>query len=251
MKNNKKNINELNTNELNISIIIPTFNAEATIPILISQLEDFSDDFQMTIILIDDCSRDNTTAIIEALSKEYNNITYYFSDVNKGQQSSLLAGLKLLKPDCDYVVTMDDDLQNPVEKIPDLINEIQIGYDLVYAIPLLNEKETQNSVSVIRKFGSHLRNLLFDSFIYKPAHIKVSAFRIMTYKLAAKIADSKKKHFYMSAEAFQYKINVSNIFYHFTPRYSGKTSYNFIRLLRVYLRLFFTYKLNFSKQVQK
>ncbi len=232
----------LNRQGINISIIIPTYNASGSIQLLVERIETLLADFNLSIILIDDCSQDNTPAIIASLSKEYENITYHFSTSNKGQQASLHTGLKLVGKPCDFVVTMDDDLQNPAEEVLKLITEIQKGYDLVYAIPVLNSKNMKKHLSVIRRLGSHLRNCLFDSFINKPAGIKVSAFRILTYDLALKIAASQKKYFYFSAEAFQYKIKVSNVFYPFTPRGYGETSYNFVRLLTVYLRLFLTYK---------
>ncbi len=239
---NSSTTNTDNNNSLNISVVIPTYNASECLPLLVERIVRLLADFNLSIILIDDCSKDNTPAIIASLSKEYENITYHLSSTNKGQQASLLTGLKMVEKSCDFVVTMDDDFQNPVEEVLILITEIQKGYDLVYAIPLLNDTDQQKHLSVIRRLGSHLRNLLFDSFINKPTGIKVSAFRILTYDLAAKIANSQKKYFYLSAEAFQYRIKVSNVFYPFTPREHGKTSYNFIRLLTVYLRLFSTYK---------
>lgn len=229
-------------NNLNISIVIPTYNASGSLQLLVERIEILLADFNLSIILIDDCSKDNTPTIISSLSKEYGNITYHFSNTNKGQQASLHTGLKMIKKPCDFVVTMDDDLQNPAEELLKLIAEIQKGYDLVYAIPLLNNKDDQKHLSIIRRLGSNLRNRFFDDFINKPTDIKVSAFRILTYDLAVKIAGSQKKHFYLSAEAFQYEIKVSNIFYRFTPRKYGKTSYNFVRLLTIYLRLFSTYK---------
>lgn len=227
-----------------ISVIIPTYNASGSLPLLVQQIERLLPDFNLSIVLVDDCSNDNTPDIITSLAKEYGNITYHFSTTNKGQQASLLTGLNMVKKPCDFVVTLDDDFQNPPEEILTLLEEIQKGYDLVYAIPLLSNQDKQKHVSILRQLGSHLRNRLFDSFINKPAGIKVSAFRILTNELAEKIAGSQKKYFYLSAEAFQYKIKVSNVFYSFTPRPCGKSSYNLIRLLAVYLRLFTTYKFN-------
>jgi len=246
-------MNDLSSNmdNFNISIIIPTYNASGSLQLLVKHIEKSLVDFNLSIILIDDCSQDNTPAIIKSLSKKYDNITYHFSYINKGQQASLQAGLKLVTQPCDFVVTMDDDLQNPVEEVLRLIYEIQLGYDMVYAIPLSEGDETHKQPPVLRRIGSHMRNLFFDSFINKPAGIKVSAFRIMTYELAVKIASSQRRYFYLSAEAFQYQIKVSNIFYPFVPRNCGKTSYNFTRLLAVYLRLFSTYKLGLFKQVKK
>lgn len=226
-----------------INIVIPTYNASKSIRLLVSQLEKALADYDLTIILVDDASADNTTSIIEVLAKEYGNILYHFSQVNKGQQASLRIGLKMLTTPCEYVVTMDDDLQNPVEMVEKLIEKIQLGFDLVYAIPVANITSPQPSPSLIRRFGSKFRDALFHSFTNKPKEVQVSAFRIMTYELAVKLATSKKKYFYLSAEAFQYQIKVADICYPYVPRYAGRSSYTFGKLLLLYWKLLLTYKL--------
>ena len=226
-----------------IFIIIPVYNASGTIRLLVDQLEKELDRYDFQIILIDDASTDNTPDIILSLAKGYHNIVYFFSPKNRGQQASLQAGLKMISEPCDFVITMDDDLQNPVSVIPRLIEKIKSGYDLVYAVPYIGYARSNRAPSVIRRLGSRFRDLLFDSFTNKPPGIKVSAFRIMTYELAIKISKSEKKFFYLSAEAFQCDISAANISYEFVPRFCGHSSYHFSKLLLVYLRLLITYKL--------
>lgn len=229
-----------------IQIIIPTYNASGSIEELVNKLETTLSDFSFKIILVDDASKDNTPSIIEYLAEKYDNIICHFSHVNNGQQNSLKIGLNLLENRSNYVITMDDDLQNPVEAIEQLILKIEKGYDLVYAIPIKPKLILKSGDCIIRYIGSKFRDILFNSFTNKPPGIRVSAFRIMTYDLALKIAASTKKHFYLSAEAFQYHIKVANIYYHYVPRFSGKSSYNFIKLLKIYLKLLLSYKLKLS-----
>jgi len=229
--------------DIHINIIIPTYNASETIRLLVDQLEKELDSCEFRIILVDDASTDNTPVIISSLADSRPNITYHFSQKNRGQQASLQTGLKMISEPCDFVITMDDDLQNPVCVIPLLIEKIKSGYDLVYAVPDVVSTRGGRSPSLMRRFGSRLRDLLFDSFTNKPPGIKVSAFRIMTYDLAVRASRSEKRFFYLSAEAFQYKISAANILYEFVPRSCGRSSYHFGKLLLVYLKLFVTYKL--------
>lgn len=226
-----------------ISIIIPTYNAAGSIRLLVEQLEKELRGDAFRIILVDDASLDNTRDIILSLAKDFPNIDSCFVPKNRGQQSSLLTGLKMISAPCDFVITMDDDLQNPVDVIPLLIEKIKSGYDLVYAVPAVDDNSCKPAPSAFRRLGSRFRDLLFDSFTNKPPGIKVSAFRIMTYELAMKIAKSKKKYFYLSAEAFQYPIRTANITYPYVPRLCGRSSYHFGKLILVYLKLFLTYKL--------
>ncbi len=227
-----------------ISIIIPTYNAAGSIRLLVEQLEKELVGYQVRIILIDDASLDNTRDIILALAKDFPNIDSCFVPKNKGQQAALLTGLKRISEPCDYVITMDDDLQNPVDVIPKLIEKIESGYDLVYAVPAVEANSRKPAPSAFRRLGSRFRDLLFDSFTNKPPGIKVSAFRIMTYALAMKIAKSEKKYFYLSAEAFRYPIRAANVPYGYVARLCGRSSYHIGKLLLVYWKLFITYKLN-------
>lgn len=230
--------------EAAIKIIIPTYNASGSIRILVEQLVAELGRFEVQIILVDDASADNTRDIIRSMAKDLPCIDYCFLPRNKGQQAALLTGLKRISAPCDYVITMDDDLQNPVDVIPLLIAKIESGYDLVYAVPTADHKSHNPAPSAFRRLGSRFRDLLFDSFTNKPPGIKVSAFRIMTCDLAMKIAKSEKKYFYLSAEAFRYKIRTANVTYTYVPRLYGRSSYHIGKLLLVYWKLFLTYKLN-------
>lgn len=230
-------------NKTKINIIIPTFNAAASIELLTRLLFQELREFQMTIIFVDDASRDTTPQLIGTLAKEYGNIRHHFSERNQGQQASLHKGLKMMEMDCDYVITMDDDLQNPVETIRPLMEKIQAGYDLVYAIPEISGNSKEPRPSLLRQIGSGLRDRTFDSFMNKPKDIRVSAFRIMTRELALKTAASQKKFFYLSAESFQHKVRVANVWYPFVPRHGGKSSYTGKRLAITYVKLLLTYKL--------
>lgn len=225
-----------------ISIIIPTYNASATIGLLVSQLEKELAGYDFHIILIDDASTDNTRDIIAALAHEFCNIYYDFSPINRGQQASLLTGLKMITGPCDFVITMDDDLQNPVKVIPLLIEKIKLGYDLVYAVPVVDGTFLGERPSAFRRLGSYFRDLLFNSFPNKPPGIKVSSFRILSYELAAKAARSEKNFFYLSAELFQYEISAANIEYPYVPRRYGRSAYHWRKLLLLYLKILASYK---------
>lgn len=226
-----------------MTIIIPTYNASGTIRLLAEQLEQELAGYNFRLLLIDDASTDNTREIILSLAESCPNIDYFFAPKNRGQQASLLTGLRMLTGPCRFVLTMDDDLQNPASVIPSLIQEIESGYDLVYAVPVSGGNKRDEAPSLIRRLGSRFRDRLFDSFGNKPPEVKVSSFRIFTCELAMKISKSDRKFFYLSAEAFRYPIRSSNITYEYVPRHSGRSSYHLGKLLVLYLKIFLSYKL--------
>jgi undecaprenyl-phosphate 4-deoxy-4-formamido-L-arabinose transferase len=236
-----------------LHVVIPAYNASGTVRQLAEQLERELGGYDFRVTFVDDASRDNTREIISAMAETWPNINYFFSPKNQGQQASLLAGLRRISEPCRFVVTMDDDLQNPVHVIPRLIEKIQEGYDLVYAAPAAggepgsgeNSRRTgpraQGAPPAFRRLGSRFRDLLFDRFPNKPAGLRVSSFRILTWDLAMKVAASEKKFFYLSAEAFQYNIRAANITYEYVPRPCGRSSYHFGKLLLVYLKILISY----------
>lgn len=224
---------------MKISVIIPCYNSALFIGLLVEDLLQSLAEYDLTLILVDDASQDHTPLVLRNLAKENKHIRVHLFPENKGQQSSLLQGLTMVTAPCDFVVTMDDDLQHPVETLKEMLLKMQEGCDLVYGIPV---QSAQSSPSFFRRMGSRFRDGLFNSFLHKPKDIQVSAFRIFTYDLAQKLAASRKKYFYLSAEAFQYDIRVANVPYPYRPRHSGQSSYTMKRLFLLYWRLLVSYK---------
>lgn len=223
-----------------VQIIIPAYRSAATIGPLIRSLRKVLNDYPLKILIIDDCSPDGTRDEILKLAAEHPQVQYYFSHQNNGQQESLRIGLRLTDPSYQYVVTMDDDGQHPAEIIPFLLEKAQQGFDLVYAVPY---PEGYPARSPMRVAGSFLRDVLFSFFMNKPKGLRVSSFRVMNRALAEMAAASCKKYFYLSAEAFQSSLTAANIYYPYQERTSGRTGYTARKLMQVYLRLLFTYKI--------
>ena len=114
-----------------ISVIIPVYNSADTIVSLhrriVSVLTGLVVDYE--IIFINDASMDKSLGIINSLSKKDENIKCINLNKNFDQHNALLCGIR--QAEYDLIVTMDDDLQNPPEKIPKLLEKIDGGYDVV------------------------------------------------------------------------------------------------------------------------
>jgi undecaprenyl-phosphate 4-deoxy-4-formamido-L-arabinose transferase len=108
-----------------LSIVIPVFNEEDNLKELISRTLEACEQTKMKheIILIDDGSKDKSTSILEKASAENpDKIISVFLNRNYGQHAAVMAGLRESKG--DIVITLDADLQNPPEEIPNLVNEL-------------------------------------------------------------------------------------------------------------------------------
>lgn len=225
-------------NRKNIEIIIPVFNGEKTIASLTERILASLAGHSVRLLFVDDGSRDGSRDQIMGLQEQYPQVRSHFQGENRGQQQAVLQGLSLIRSDSDYVVTMDDDLQNPPELLPRLLAEIQAGRDLVYGVP------EGAKGPLYRRAGSRMRDLLFTWFLGKPRDVEVSAYRIMTRELAEKIGKAQGSFFYFSAEAFQHKpLQASHVPYPYIPRVHGASSYDFPKLARLYSRIFYHYVL--------
>jgi glycosyltransferase involved in cell wall biosynthesis len=117
---------------MDLSIVIPLLNEEESLPELSQWIKSVMDEngFSYEIIFIDDGSKDNSWQIIKELSKSNSNIRGLSFQRNYGKSAALHVGFQ--KAQGDIVVTMDADLQDNPEEIPEMVRMIkEDGYDLV------------------------------------------------------------------------------------------------------------------------
>ena len=116
-----------------LSILIPVYNSSENLCNFIEELiKSVSKKFKVfEIILVDDCSYDNSWENIETLCSKYNYIKGIQLRKNVGQHNAIFAGLNHCEG--EIILTMDDDGQNSPESIEDLVIELKKGYDVCYA----------------------------------------------------------------------------------------------------------------------
>ncbi len=125
----------MNENSLLVSIVVPVFNAERHIEKTISKLNEYCNkkNINFELILIDDCSKDNSFSIIKKIANQFpNDIRSYHLNKNMGQQYATAYGI--LHASGEIIVTIDDDLEYDYSLTLDLIQGIKEGKDLVYAL---------------------------------------------------------------------------------------------------------------------
>jgi dolichol-phosphate mannosyltransferase len=118
-----------------LSIAIPVYNEEESLPQLVARLRPVLDSLDLEdyeIIFIDDGSRDESPQILVALHEADPHIRVIRFSRNFGHQAALQAGIDECRGDA--LVLMDADLQDPPEVIADLIAQWRAGYEIVYAV---------------------------------------------------------------------------------------------------------------------
>lgn len=135
-----------------ISIIVPAYNEEESLPFLYERLTKLIDnmkDYEFEVLFINDGSKDKTLEMIKEIRNYDQRFCYVNLSRNFGKEVAMMAGLDYAKGDA--VIFIDADLQDPPELIPELIKYWEEGYDDVYA-----RRKSRQGETFLKKFTSKL-----------------------------------------------------------------------------------------------
>lgn len=113
-----------------VSIILCTVNEIENLPRLVAGIENIAK-FSYQLVFVDDASTDGTREYIIEYSKKHSNAKYIFNESKKSLLIADYMGIKV--SDGKYIITVDADLQHPIEKIKDIYEKLNDGYDIVVA----------------------------------------------------------------------------------------------------------------------
>ena len=125
------------------SLVIPLYNEEAVLPLLLHRLDRLMAalDAPAEVILVDDGSRDATGLVAAARAKDDPRYRYLALSRNFGHQVAISAGMDFAAGQA--IVVMDADLQDPPEVVPALAAKWREGYEIVYALRLSRDGESR------------------------------------------------------------------------------------------------------------
>ena len=135
-----------------ISIIIPTYNEQESLPFLHEKLNEIMGQmpkYDFEILFVNDGSKDKSLEIIKKFREEDGRYNYIDFSRNFGQEIAMAAGLDYVTGDC--AIFMDADLQDPPELIPELVKHWEEGYDDVYA-----RRRKRTGEGFVKKFTSKM-----------------------------------------------------------------------------------------------
>jgi undecaprenyl-phosphate 4-deoxy-4-formamido-L-arabinose transferase len=154
-----------------LSVVVPVYNSEASLQLLIERLEPVlrANAREFELILVNDGSRDRSWPLVLELAAKHAWIRGFDMMRNYGQHNALLCGIRAARN--EIVVTMDDDLQHPPEEISKLLSELAGGFDVVYGTP---QKETHG---FLRDIASQMTKFALQKSMGAHTARRVSAFR--------------------------------------------------------------------------
>jgi len=221
------------------SIVIPVYNSELTLNILCNKIihvfEDISPDYE--IILVDDCSRDNSWKILKDLHAKNSKIKIIHLQKNFGQHNAVLCGLNHAIG--EYIITIDDDLQHPPEEIPKLVSKIQEGFSVVYAKYYIKYHSRREN------FFSNRFQMFIHYILEIPPTIFVSSFAIFKLDVVKTMISIKSSYIFLPALVQKsVPVNeITNIEVNHNPRKIGKSNYTIRKYLSLSLNLIINYSI--------
>lgn len=218
-------------NDIKLSVIIPVYNEEGNIPVLIprlfSVLENLSENWE--VIFINDGSQDNTLDLLLAESEKRKKLVVVNLARNFGQHAAVMAGFSQARG--KWIITMDADLQNPPEEIPNIIKKFNNGYDLVGTI----RKSRQDIF--FRKAASKITNKI----ITKISGISLQDFGCMLRgyhrNIVKEILKNPEYRTFIPALATFFAGNPVEIEVRHEERAAGRSKYSLLKLLSLQLDL--------------
>ncbi len=168
-----------------IFLILPSYNEEKNLIKIFSKLNKISTKHNITVVLIDDCSLDNTYLLKN--SKKKFKLIYLRHKENKGLSAALESGFKIINKvgkNKDVIVTMDADDTHPIQIIPKMVDKIiKNNLDIVIASRFLKNSKV-NGLSFFRENLSILAKFMFKLFYpYKNLNEYTCNFRAYKFKL--------------------------------------------------------------------
>ena len=214
-----------------LSIVVPLYNAAATLPALHAEISALEVPGGHELILVNDGSRDETEAVALKLTRESRLPTRFLSlSRNFGEHNAVLAGLRAVSG--RYVVTMDDDLQNPPSEALKLLAVAEAEKrDVVFGI--YEHKEH----AWWRNAGSWLTNRIADFVVDKPRKLYLCSFRCLSRFVVDEIAKSRTPYPYVDGLIFQVTQNVGTVRVRHLERTQGSSGYNFRKLIRLWISM--------------
>jgi glycosyltransferase involved in cell wall biosynthesis len=217
------------------SVVIPVFNSERIVATTIDRtVEVFRDaGLRLELILVNDGSEDRSWEVIAEKARTTSGVVAVDLLTNYGQHHANVVGLR--ESTGDYVITMDDDLQNPPDQALLLIERAMEGYDVVFG-----RFETKQAAGY-RRLGSRMIGLINRRVFGQPANLSVSNFRILRRDVVQRIIGSRTAHPYITGQALMYSSNPANVDVRHDPRPVGSSNYNLLRIVRLVATILFSY----------
>lgn len=210
-----------------ISIIIPAYNEEESLPFLFERLNDLTkkiEDYEFEFLFVNDGSKDKTLEIIKEQRQIDSRISYVDFSRNFGKEIAMIAGLDYVTGDA--VIFMDADLQDPPELILEFIKYWEQGYDDVYA-----KRRSRKGETFLKKFTSKMYYIVLQKLAGMEIQKDTGDFRLLDRRCVNALKKLRESQRCTKSMFSWIGYKKKEVLYDRDPRVAGKTKWNYKKLI--------------------
>ncbi len=217
-----------------ISFLIPCYRSALTLEGVTTEIDEtmaaMKDRYTYEIVLVNDCSPDDTFEVIRKLANSRDNVIGINLARNFGQHSALMAGFRYCSG--DITVCLDDDGQTPANEVGKLLDKIEEGYDAVYA------KYDHKKHSLFRNFGTVMNEEMARFLLGKPKELYVSSYFAVRRFVVDEMLRYENPYPYVIGLVLRTTRKIANVNVNHRQREIGTSGYNLSKLLGLWLNGF-------------
>ncbi len=210
-----------------ISIIIPAYNEEESMPYLYDRLNSLMqkmNNYEFEILFVNDGSKDKTLELIKQYREKDKRYCYLDFSRNFGKETAMIAGLDYATGDC--VVFIDADLQDPPELIEELVKYWEEGYDDVYA-----KRRSRDGETFLKKFTSKMYYRILQKMTNVEIQKDTGDFRLLDRRCVNALKKLRESQRNTKSMFSWIGYKKKEVLYDRDARVAGKTKWNYMKLI--------------------
>lgn len=205
---------------LKISLILPVFNEESNLKVLFDQIATVMRrmSYSWELLFVDDGSSDDSLNIIKELGKTNPEVKFISFLKNCGQSAAFAAGFQYAQG--EIIITMDSDLQNDPEDIPNMLAEYEKGYDMVIGW------RAKRQDTFAKRLASRIANKIRNSISQENIQDTGCSLKVMKSSFAKKLPMFTGMHRFLPTLMKMHGATVAEMKVNHRQRYSGESKYS-------------------------
>lgn len=218
---------------VNACIVIPCYNEEEVLGETTARLLKLFEDMKAKsmisdtskIVFVDDGSKDKTWRLIQQLKSEHNEISGIKLAHNAGHQNALLAGLMTVRSEFDCAISIDADLQDDINVIPQMIEKFVQGCDIVYGVRNKRDTDTFFKRATAEGFYKFM-NLLGADIVFNHAD-----YRLMSARALQSLSEFSEVNLFLRGLVPMLGYKTDMVYYDRSERFAGESKYPLKKML--------------------
>ena len=216
-----------------LAIVVPCYNEQEVLPqtnkrlraLLDSMMQDRLVSSDSYIMYVNDGSRDDTWSMIAGYSEQDTHVRGLKLAGNVGHQNALMAGLETARQDADITVSIDADLQDDINVIPEMVKKFDEGNDIIYGVRRKRETDTFFKRTTAQMFYKFMTSMGVKS-VYNHAD-----FRLMSRRAVDALCQYEERNLFLRGLVPLIGYKTDSVYYDRSAREAGESKYPLSKML--------------------